>query len=572
MFHRHFATLLCLMVIFSSALASEPKVQMVPALGSEEIPVPVSELGTWDPQASLVPIMDTLSPGTLSADKGTRVAPIGLTDAYVMAAGDTLVVYAPAGLLKNDFDPDGDSVGVLSASTPPNGSFNGIFSNGQFAYIPDDGFLGQDSFTYRISDGSSNSDLIDVLINVVSASNLPPMGVTDSYLTEAGQVLTVDAAAGVLANDYDPDGDSLSVISFEQSSNGVVSMSADGSFTFTPNPGYTGTEALIYTLYDGQLTSSTLGTLVLQVVPGNNRPPVPVNDAYVTGEDQVLTINAESGVLANDYDPDGDTINAISFEQSDHGVISLSADGSFTFTPDTGWVGTESLNYSISDGQVVGETHGTLVLQVVADGNRAPVGGDDWWYTPQDALLTVPATSGLLANDMDPNGDSVHIVSFQQADNGVASLGSDGSFTYQPDDGFVGIDSIRYRLFDAHGIEADEFVDVTFLVGIYVEGVSAVENPPEAIEFALRSAVPNPFNPSTTISFNLEVAGPVALRVLDVKGQVVATLLTENRPAGQHSVVWNGQDATGRRAASGTYFAELRSNSQRAVRKLALIK
>ena len=97
---------------------------------------------------------------------------------------------------------------------------------------------------------------------------------------------------------------------------------------------------------------------------------------------------------------------------------------------------------------------------------------------------------------------------------------------------------------------------------------------PEMMEarVALGRNYPNPFNPSTTVAFSLARAGHVSMRVLDVRGLRVATLLNEHRPAGEQAVVWNGQDESGRQAASGMYFVVLESGEQRAVRKIAMVK
>ena len=90
----------------------------------------------------------------------------------------------------------------------------------------------------------------------------------------------------------------------------------------------------------------------------------------------------------------------------------------------------------------------------------------------------------------------------------------------------------------------------------------------------LLPAVPNPFNPATTISFDVpvETATPVVLTIYDVKGRRVATLLEKPLPAGRHSVVWNGRDAADRVVAAGTYICCLRHRGQVVARPLSLIK
>jgi subtilisin family serine protease len=90
--------------------------------------------------------------------------------------------------------------------------------------------------------------------------------------------------------------------------------------------------------------------------------------------------------------------------------------------------------------------------------------------------------------------------------------------------------------------------------------------------YALGQNVPNPFNPQTTIAFALPQGGPTTLRVFDVRGRRVLTLVDGDLPAGEHQVVWNGRGDDGARVASGVYFYEIRSGSFRAVKKMGLVK
>lgn len=97
-----------------------------------------------------------------------------------------------------------------------------------------------------------------------------------------------------------------------------------------------------------------------------------------------------------------------------------------------------------------------------------------------------------------------------------------------------------------------------------------VPNSPQ--RFALHPNLPNPFNPTTVLTFDLPAAARTRLQVVDSAGRVVRTLLDEERPAGLHRMVWDGRDDRGRGAASGTYFAHLAAGSERATRKMILVR
>jgi len=86
------------------------------------------------------------------------------------------------------------------------------------------------------------------------------------------------------------------------------------------------------------------------------------------------------------------------------------------------------------------------------------------------------------------------------------------------------------------------------------------------------SIAPNPFNPMTKIRFSLPAAGAVELRVFDASGRLVTTLASEVMGAGEHTVVWNGTDSSGRGVASGVYFSSLRTDAGSLLQKMLLMK
>jgi len=84
---------------------------------------------------------------------------------------------------------------------------------------------------------------------------------------------------------------------------------------------------------------------------------------------------------------------------------------------------------------------------------------------------------------------------------------------------------------------------------------------------------PNPFNPSTSISFSLPASGPVSLGVYNLKGQLVKILLSDAELAsGPHSVIWDGTDARGQMVSSGLYFCRLSTVRHTSTRKMLLAK
>ena len=111
---------------------------------------------------------------------------------------------------------------------------------------------------------------------------------------------------------------------------------------------------------------------------------------------------------------------------------------------------------------------------------------------------------------------------------------------------------------------------VPLLLTIEAASGVSVEEMPRAVSLA--GAVPNPFNPQTEIHYALPVAGSVSLRVFDVKGRLVRTLIDAVEPAGAHRALWDGRDSRGRNVASGTYFARLVTHGESHVKAMALVR
>ena len=182
--------------------------------------------------------------------------------------------------------------------------------------------------------------------------------------------------------------------------------------------------------------------------PATNRLPIAADDLFSVAQNAVLTITPASGLLANDVDPDGDALTATLVDQGANGAATLASDGSFTYTPNTDFSGTDSFTYQASD-SVATSNLATVTINVNADTNQNPVAADDAYVGTLNEVLTVAAASGVLANDVDPDGDALTATVVDQGANGSATLASDGSFTYTPNTDFSGIDLFTYTASDS---------------------------------------------------------------------------------------------------------------------------
>src|SRR5207247_2290763 len=181
----------------------------------------------------------------------------------------------------------------------------------------------------------------------ITGANDAPVAVNDSYTTPEDTTLNV-TVPGVLANDSDVDGDTLSAILVSQPSHGSLTLNSNGSFSYVPAANYNGTDSFTYKANDGQADSG-IATVTI-TIGGANDAPVAVNDSYTTAEDTTLNV-AAPGVLANDSDIDGDTLGAVLVSQPAHGTLTFNSDGSFTYVPAANYNGPDSFTYKANDGQ-----------------------------------------------------------------------------------------------------------------------------------------------------------------------------------------------------------------------------
>jgi VCBS repeat-containing protein len=293
--------------------------------------------------------------------------------------------------------------------------------------------------------------------------NSRPVANDDAYSTPEDTALS-EPTPGVLGNDSDADGDSLTATLVQAPQHGNLNLDPDGSFVYTPAGDYFGADTFSYVAGDGS-QSSTETLVSIQVSPVND-PPVAAADSYLTPEDTTLNEPAP-GVLTNDSDADGDSLNATVVRDVQHGTLSLNADGSFTYDPASDYSGPDSFTYVAGDG--LQSSTETLVSIQVSPVNDPPVAVIDSYITPEDTALSVPAP-GVLGNDSDADGDSLTATLVQGPQHGNLNLDPDGSFVYTPASGFSGTDAFVYRAEDALSHSADTIVSVRVGILIFADG------------------------------------------------------------------------------------------------------
>jgi uncharacterized repeat protein (TIGR01451 family) len=191
-------------------------------------------------------------------------APVPAGNAYSTVEDTPLAISAP-GILGNDSDPDGDPIIAILAAPAVNGTV-ALLPDGSFNYTPRQNFAGFDAFTYRVSDGISNSGTVAVTIQVTPVADVP-VASNDTY-TVGLDASFVTSVPGVLGNDFDGDGDVLRAVLVSGPANGLLTLNSNGSLVYVPTPGFTGVDTFTYRASDGVLISEAATvTFNVQALP-----------------------------------------------------------------------------------------------------------------------------------------------------------------------------------------------------------------------------------------------------------------------------------------------------------------
>jgi len=302
-------------------------------------------------------------------------------------------------------------------------SFN---TDGTFTYTPGPNYVGTDRFTFRTNDGVLSSDLATVTISVGTVNDVPVAA--DAMLTGAE-----DASVQGSLEASDVDGDALTYALVDKPLSGTLALdTSTGSFVYTPAENYTGDASFTYRVFDGTAYSS-IATVSISIIPVNDRP---------LAQHVQLSTNEEQTVSSQAVGTDVDSSITFAIESGPaHGGLIFNADGTFTYTPERNYFGSDSFTFRTSDG-VLSSDPATVAIRV-AEVNDDPLAEDVAVSGAEDSQLQ----GTLDASDVDGDALSYEIIDEPQF--GTVTLDeSTGSFLYTPNPNFFGDDSFTYQASD----------------------------------------------------------------------------------------------------------------------------
>ncbi|MEP1090049.1 MAG: tandem-95 repeat protein [Rhizobiaceae bacterium] len=358
--------------------------------------------------------------------------------------------------------------------------------------------------TMTATDGSLTSVTATVTVEVTSVNDAPDT-VADGLFTFDEDASITITPASLLANDNDLDGETLTITSVQSAVNGTVIVNGDGDFVFTSDPDYFGSASFTYAVEDGSGGSAT-ETVSLMVNSVNDAPVISLDTgsgdgsyAFTYTENDPATVVVDATIDLQDIDhpnlasatvsltngqigdilefgsmPAGITAAAVpATALTSPGTISVTLSGSatqadyeaalqlvtFRSITDAPSVVSRSIDISVNDGDTDSNV-GTTTVTVIAV-NDAPIAADDNTITFAEDTARVILAAELLGNDVDPDLDTVSIVSVQSSVNGVAVLNGDNTITFTPQADYFGPASFTYTIDDGNGLQDTATVNLT---------------------------------------------------------------------------------------------------------------
>jgi hypothetical protein len=319
-----------------------------------------------------------------------------------------------------------------------------------------------DKATYSFKDETLELELLYPADQGLT-QNAAPIATNDTAVTNQDVAISIN----VMGNDYDPDAGAVlkAPVIVLAPSHGTAVVQLNGEILYTPATGYTGDDYLVYNIKDDWNQVSNNALVAITIKPPNTAP-VANNDSYIGQKNTALNIPAIAGLFVNDSDDTGFTLDSFDAASVNGGTVVVNTDGSFSYTPATGFVGLDTFTYTIKD--TPGLTDTATVSIDVRDPNN-PVANDDGVYVTTRNLNLSIAAPGLLANDTTGVGTLTAAAgTYATTAGGTVTIASNGSFTYAPPSGFTGVDTFVYTANNGSGSDTAT-ATVRVLPDIYVK-------------------------------------------------------------------------------------------------------
>ncbi|QWT14255.1 tandem-95 repeat protein [Sphingobium xenophagum] len=408
--------------------------------------------------------VDGARTGTVTINvQSTNHAPTAVADLF-STDEDTPFEFTAADLIGNDSDLDGDTVSLVSLET--SGDLGRIqrLPGGRYSFVPKENASGTATFRYTITDGrltSTGTFSFEIApVNDAPYANSDGVGTGNNpqgvFVGDQDTALIIDLAT-LLANDRDIEGDSFAIVELLDGDNGTVAM-VGNTAVFTPREGYFGNAAFSYRVTDAH-GADRIGRVSLTILPEFNIPIAVSDHGFGTLEDTYIDIDPAQ-LLANDYDPEGETITFLGFigAPADASIATLE-NGQYRITPAANFHGTLLLSYAITNASGFPVT-ATVEIEVLPV-NDAPIAGDDTLSLSEDQPPLTLFISQLLENDIEPDNQALVFSRIVDTHGLTVTTNGIGQLIITPDADFNGDAWFDYEVTDSASVTDIARVAVT---------------------------------------------------------------------------------------------------------------
>lgn len=314
-----------------------------------------------------------------------------------------------------------------------------IDDDGCMLFTPDLNFAGTDTLTLNICDSTDLCDEAEIIIVTADSigANNDAFNIEESI---ASYFFPTD-------NDLPQNVDTLYIVEFPNIGTvEIVDSTSFASIIYYPPSEIEALDSLSYAICSEPFGCDTAWIYIN------------VQDLlFVENDSTVTTINTniDIDVSANDGTPDVDnnTFTLTVLSEPENGIIIDNEDGTFSYMPNDGFVGTDTFTYQVCSANVYGcSTIATVAIEVLNAGIPEP--SIDYASTE----VNTPVDIYVLDNDSDPQDSPISVFGILAASNGVAYVDSEGVVTYLPDIGFSGTDTLFYNIINEFGLDAQSFV------------------------------------------------------------------------------------------------------------------
>ena len=430
-------------------------------------------------------------------------------------------------------DPDGDELAFSKVSGP---AWLSIAPNGDLSGTPASGDVGANQFTVRVEDGTGGRDEAIMYIRVHIAPHLHFPQFTNDEFRKSNAMEGQIYIASIAGDATDPDGDELTFS--KVSGPAWLSIAPNGDLSGTPASSDVGASQFTVRVEDGTGGSDEAIMYIRVHAAGAAWTTLTFDDfesgwgSYVDGGDDCRR-NAKDAAYAHQGTYCArirDNTNTSIFSYGNGVDVTAYDDITISF-----WYYPRSMDNSNEDFWVQ-FYDGSAWHTVASYAQNVDFQNDNFYEVAQGDII-ISSSSYSFSNNMQ--------IRF------VCDASGNTDFVY--------IDEIEIaaRKTGSPSASATTLLDETGAV---------------PTNFELKSNYPNPFNPTTTIGFSLVQDSAIAIKIYDTSGSLIKTLINDSRPAGNHSVVWNGLNDNNERVSSGVYIYRFESKTFTQARRMVLLK